>query len=274
VTEFEIYFDQHFGNRWDGLYQALKLPADRKWTNLFSESPEWINSEQGSESDADREKTAGWYKMDRASAAPVHALSLEKGQRVLDLCAGPGGKAMMILNQIGKEGTLVANEFSSARRVRMQEIFRKLVPEEFKKNLHVSGSDGIRVGMMRSGEFDRVLADVPCSSERHLIEQDELGKWTKHRSQFIAKKQYALLCSAGLALRPGGIVVYSTCSISPFENDDVIRRFLKKKSPDGEYEVLLDQESGLETERTEFGQQILPDRTQTGPMYFAVLKKK
>lgn len=75
----------------------------------------------------------------------------------------------------------------------------------------------------------QVLVDVPCSSERHLIhDESELRKWTPRRSATLAKKQYELLLAALRTVRVGGIVVYSTCSISSLENDGVIAKVLYK----------------------------------------------
>jgi 16S rRNA C967 or C1407 C5-methylase (RsmB/RsmF family) len=121
-------------------------------------------------------------------------------------------------------------------------------------------------------EFDRVLADVPCSGERHLFEnQSELSLWTEKRTKNLAVRQYSLLSSAWLACKPGGRIVYSTCSISPMENDEVVQKLIKKRKP----EILTwSAADNLDfVEKTEHGYQILPDRSGFGPMYFAVIRK-
>ena len=120
--------------------------------------------------------------------------------------------------------------------------------------------------------FDKILVDAPCSGERHLIQKTkELEKWSLNRTKRLAKTQYGLLCSALLSLKPGGYILYSTCSISPMENDDVIERLLTKKSTDVEL-ASIDETHDF-VEKTNFGYIVLPDKTQAGPLYFTLLKK-
>jgi 16S rRNA C967 or C1407 C5-methylase (RsmB/RsmF family) len=251
IAPFYDYFQRTYGDRWENLLSSLTAPHARTpWIPFPGNEP---------------------YFIDAASLLVVDALGIGPDQAVLDLCAAPGGKTLSILGRLSGRGSLVANEYSSPRRLRLQSVIEAHAPEEVRGRVRVVGGDGRKVGMTHPEVFDRVLADVPCSSERHLIEQNEQGVWTEHRSKFIAKKQYALLCSAGLAVKPGGIVVYSTCSISPHENDAVLRRFLDRKEG-FILERLENPPPGADA--TEFGLQILPDTTGIGPMYIARLKKK
>ena len=78
--------------------------------------------------------------------------------------------------------------------------------------------------------FDAVLVDAPCSSERHLLhDPQEMATWTPKRTKQNAKRQLDILLQAIFAARPGGRLLYSTCSISPVENDDVVEKLLKKR---------------------------------------------
>lgn len=248
---FSDYFQKIYGERWPALLAALTAPHERTpWIPFPGNEP---------------------YFIDAASLFVVEALAIQADQSVLDLCAAPGGKSLCILGKLAGRGTLVANEYSSPRRLRLQNVIETNVPAATRERLRIIGGDGRKIGMTHPESFDRVLADVPCSSERHLIEQNEDSVWTEHRSKFIAKKQYALLCSAALAVKKGGIVVYSTCSISPYENDEVIRRFLDRK----EGFILERPEHAPEgAEATEFGLRILPDTAGMGPMYVARLRRE
>ena len=98
-----------------------------------------------------------------------------------------------------------------------------------------------------------------------------MAKWTPKRGAKLAIRQYALLAAAWQALKPGGYVLYSTCSINPKENDGVIAKLINRKKE--EVEKL---ESPLEVEnleRTEYGYILLPDRAKAGPIYFSLLQK-
>lgn len=98
-----------------------------------------------------------------------------------------------------------------------------------------------------------------------------IDQWSVQRSKTLAKRQYGLLCAAILAAKAGGRVVYSTCSLSPFENDEVIARLLERKADQVEVQIT----PSAMGEATRFGHQIRPDRHQGwGPMYWCVLKVK
>ena len=169
-------------------------------------------------------------------------------------------------------GSLVANEFSRDRRFRLMKVIEDHVPENIRPLILVTGFDGNQFGLKKPSSFDRVLLDAPCSSERHLLKEDpHMKEWKESRTKQLAMRQYSLICSALLTLKPGGTLVYSTCSISPLENDGVVGRLLKKKGD----EVVLDSPDEIEVgEKTEFGRQIFPDQSEgAGPIYIARLKK-
>jgi 16S rRNA C967 or C1407 C5-methylase (RsmB/RsmF family) len=98
----------------------------------------------------------------------------------------------------------------------------------------------------------------------------ELEEWKPKRSQSLAQRQYALLCAALLAVKPGGTVMYSTCSISHYENDDVIAKLLKKK---GDTFKLMNLNNFKGAEKTEYGLQFLPDNCGFGPMYCCKIQR-
>lgn len=248
--DFDDYFAKVYGERWPGLRAALGQEPRRIERDCF----------QG----------FARYTLDAASVRAALALKPQSGERVLDLCAAPGGKALVLLET--PQLQLIANEFSSARRRRLDQVIRTHVPPAEHDRVRTTGYDGNRFGLKTPGEFDRVLLDAPCSSERHLIEQDRLREWTEARTKQLARRQYSLLCAAILATRPGGTIVYSTCSISPLENDGVVGRVLERKGDQVRLDPDVDDLSDLE--RTKFGFQIFPDRAgNAGPMYIARLQR-
>lgn len=255
-TAFEKYFLSLYGERWPGLKAALLSPESKISRSCFEGHAE--------------------YRMDAASIVAAQVLGVKTGDQVLDLCAAPGGKSLVLLEALGDQGLLTANELSYSRRKRLELVLTDHVPESSRPFVKVTGYDGNRFGLKRAGEFDRVLVDVPCSSERHLLHQDpSMKSWTLSRTQQLARRQYSLLCSAILSLKAGGRLLYSTCSISPAENDEVIERALKRKSDqvqlaDCDESLLL---NGFE--KTEFGYQMFPDRVPgAGPIYFSCLLRK
>lgn len=248
---FDEYFQQIYDTRWPELRAALAREPERTARSCFD----------GYAS----------YTLDSASIRAAQALQPQPGDRLLDLCAAPGGKSLVLLET--PQTQLIANEFSSARRRRLDEVLRTHVPPADRERVRTTGYDGNRFGLKTPGEFDRVLLDAPCSSERHLIEQGKIDEWTEARTKQLARRQYSLLCAAVLATRPGGTIVYSTCSISPLENDGVVKRLLERKGD----EAMLDPDTQdlQDLERTGFGFQIFPDRAANqGPMYIARLRRK
>lgn len=212
-----------------------------------------------------------FYIMDPASVICAKALDVQKDSFVLDMCAAPGGKSLILLEKL-QSGELWSNEISSARRQKLKSIIQQYVPGEYRDKIFIKGKDGLKYGLQHSSTFDRILVDAPCSGEKHLLNSPkELATWSPKRTKKLAKTQYGLLCSAILACKSDGLIVYSTCSISPDENDAVIERALTKKKD----LVCLDLPE-FETnyfEKTKYGYMALPDKHGAGPIYFSRLKK-
>ena len=254
MPAFDSYYRSVYPERWDSLKKALLSPAEKTVRSCFQDYAKYV--------------------LDSASIQAALALQVMPGDQVLDLCAAPGGKALILLEALKGAGKITANELSLPRRMRLKEVLESHVPPAFHSNFQITGFDGNQFGLKRSKEFDRVLLDAPCSSEQHLLADDpEQKDWKISRTKQLAQRQYSLLCSAMLSLKSGGTLVYSTCSISPLENDGVVGRLLERK-PDL---IELDLDAcGLQSfEKTEFGHQIFPDRENgAGPIFIARLKKK
>lgn len=285
---FENYFSKVYGSRWPQIRQNLAQPekqilrlnkfAQSQYTQAqlknhfevchFLENCYW--KPEGFKLEKNEQGLYPFYIMDPASVLVAQALQVKKGGLVLDLCAAPGGKSL-ILTEVEPE-QLIANEISEGRRERLMRVFHEYVPKEQRLCVTVKGLDGNQYGLRMPNTFDYVLADVPCSGERHLIENtSEFKLWTEKRTKNLAVRQYSLLSSAWFSCKTGGRMVYSTCSISPVENDDVVAKLVKKRKP--QVTRLEHLESIEFIEKTEFGYQILPDKCGFGPMYFSVLEK-
>jgi len=241
---FEAHFSSVYGDRWAGLREALSRPREAESLN---------------------EGLLKTYHLDGGSLWPPALLKVHSGEAVLDLCSAPGGKALQLALALGGEGRLVLNELSRSRRQRLERVIEEHLPEKMRGHIEIWGKDGSRLGEWISERFDAILVDAPCSSERHLLDNpSELETWGPKRSKQLAHRQMALLCSALELLRPGGRLVYSTCSISPEENEVLVERFLKKRK---ERVKVMDALEGPGEARC-FGRLLLPDTSRgMGPMY-------
>lgn len=248
---FERFYAPLYGERWPQLRQALEAPGRHMALQI-----------------APDKKT---YHLDRASWVAAKALPLKEGMRVLDLCAAPGGKSLVLAQALGGTGHLTCNELSPARRNRLKTVLQDHLPAPWLENIRVTGYDGSRWCLHEQNAYDALLLDAPCSSERHLLHSREhLNRWSPARTKNLAVRQYSLAVSALDALKPGGHMLYGTCSLSPLENDGIIAKMLKKRK--GLFRVI--ETEGNEGEKTAYGRIILPDREGWGPLYFCLLRKE
>lgn len=164
------------------------------------------------------------YPQGLQSMLPVLALNPAPGERVLDLCAAPGSKTSQIAALMANEGQLIANE-------PVKDRFYKL-----KSVLDITGAkaqmtmvDGRRF-QAKEDLFDKILVDAPCSSEGRfcLDNPKSVGFWSVRKIHEVAHKQKGLLMNASRLLKPGGHLVYSTCTFAPEENEAVIDWILRK----------------------------------------------
>jgi len=167
-----------------------------------------------------------FYAMNASSLLPVLALDPGPGDLVLDACAAPGGKALFIDDLLDKKGLLIANDLSNFRRGRMRQIFKAYD----KEHIEIWGQKAETIFYNQPEYFDKILIDAPCSSEKYIIrEPKELKKWSYTRIQTLSARQKNLLKSLWLALKPGGTMVYSTCAVTPEENEGVVEEFIKEQ---------------------------------------------
>ena len=167
---------------------------------------------------------AGAYYLQEPSAmAPVGLLDVHPGQRVLDLCAAPGGKTTQIAEKLKGEGLLVCNEIHPKRaRILASNIERLGVTNALVLNEHPA-----KLAEKFKGYFHRILVDAPCSGEGMFRKEDAaVNDWSPALVSMCAARQTEILNSASQMLAPGGVLVYSTCTFAPEENEGVISNFL------------------------------------------------
>jgi 16S rRNA (cytosine967-C5)-methyltransferase len=162
----------------------------------------------------------------RAAMLVAHALDPQPGERVLDLCAAPGGKSTHIAALMGNGGEVVAVERNPARAAALRETAQRM----HASSVCVELADAA-VARPEEDRFDRVLVDPPCSGLGTLQARPDL-RWrlTPAKVAELAQVQASILAAGAAALRPGGVLVYSTCTISAAENERQIESFLDRNS--------------------------------------------
>lgn len=247
--KFESFYKEIYQERWEVLKEAL----------LKESEPVLLS-----------EKLVKPYYMDIASIKAASFLPVKEGDTVLDMCAAPGGKSLVIALALKGTGSLTSNDRSSLRRSRLHNVLSSCLTEEYSKNITVTGHDSTKWGLYEQDKYDAVLLDAPCSSERHVLQDESaLSIWGPNRPKTLAITQYAMLSAALDAVKVGGFILYSTCSINPMENSMVIEKLYKKRS-------LRFEEINLQTdaEKLEHGNIFLPDKTGgTGPLFFCLLRR-
>lgn len=170
-------------------------------------------------------RSGGFHIQSLASCAVAPMLDPRPGERILDLCAAPGSKTSHLAALMSGRGELVANELSRPRMHRMRAILERLGVEAT-----VRVGPGEQIGRREPESFDRVLVDAPCSGEGMMRADDPKStrNWTRSVPRRLGSRQKSLLHSAIDAVRPGGVVVYSTCTFAPEENELVLERALRR----------------------------------------------
>ena len=168
---------------------------------------------------------AGVYYLQEASAmAPVALLDPQPGERVCDLCAAPGGKTTQIAGRMQGDGFLLCNEINPKRaRILARNIERMAVANAMVTNEHPGN-----LAKKYAGFFDRVLVDAPCSGEGMFRKEEAaVTDWSEDTVSMCAVRQQEILHSAAELVRPGGRLVYSTCTFAPEENEETVAAFLE-----------------------------------------------
>lgn len=219
-----------------------------------------------------------YFVQEEASQLPVRLLDVRRGQRVLDLCAAPGGKTARIALALEGTGTVVANDRKAGRQAATAATASRLGLT----NVVITTRDGTTfedAPLEEGGGFDRVLVDAPCTAEGNLSGRLRRKPVEAGYRRFITDVQRALLRRAVALCRPGGRVVYSTCTYAPEENEAVVDAVLR----DGDVELAEVVVPGLSTSPAvaSFGDarwqggglRLWPHRSGTGGFFAAALDK-
>jgi NOL1/NOP2/sun family putative RNA methylase len=164
------------------------------------------------------------YYVQDASAMAVAALAAPRpGERVLDLCASPGGKSTHIASLLAGQGVLVSNDIDRGR----ADVLRRNLERSGARNALVLNETPERLAARWPVAFDRVVVDAPCSGEGMFRKNEEARyHWSEAHVLGCALRQREILHSAAQLVRPGGRLVYATCTFAPEEDEGVIARFL------------------------------------------------
>lgn len=222
---------------------------------------------------------AGLYYLQEPSAmTPASRLPVEPGDLVLDVCAAPGGKATELGAKLCRTGMLVANDISNSR------------AKGLLKNLELSGTGNVLVTSEEPGRlvphfpefFDKILIDAPCSGEGMFRKEKKMVKaWEEHGPEFFSRLQRSIVTQAASMLRPGGMLLYSTCTFDPRENEQIIE-YLTDTCPEFEICGMAGYEGFspgrpefTESKSTEFRKtvRIFPHKMQGEGHFIALLRK-
>lgn len=157
--------------------------------------------------------------------AAVSALDIQPGQHVLDLCAAPGGKSTQIAALLFGEGFLASNEYVASRAKILSQNTERLGVQ----NAIVTNETPTRLAERWGAGFDRVLVDAPCSGEGMFRREAQArAEWTPQSPEGCANRQAQILDAAADMVRPGGLLVYSTCTFNEMENEGTVERFVAR----------------------------------------------
>ncbi|MBR3722690.1 MAG: 16S rRNA (cytosine(967)-C(5))-methyltransferase RsmB [Selenomonadaceae bacterium] len=205
---------------------------------------------------------------DESSMLVAHVLSPKEGEFIIDLCAAPGGKTTHIAALMNNNGRILATDVYSHKLVRIEENAKRLGIDIIK----TKEIDGREIGKLHEGAADKVLVDAPCSGLGVLRRRpDARLKKNPEMIKELPKLQLDLLESGARAVKNGGVLVYSTCTIEPKENDEVIEKFLSVHD-----DFYLDDTGSFfpVAKRSEKQVQLLPTRDGTDGFFIARLVRK
>lgn len=252
--DFDAYIKSFEDKNYQGLRaNTLKITPDKLKDLLdFNLSPiPWCNTGFYYEDERPAKSpyyNAGLFYIQEPSAMSTGAmLPIEKGDKVLDMCAAPGGKSTQIAGKLNGTGVLVTNDISATRckallkNIELNGVYNAIVTNETPKNL----------AKKFKGYFNKIIVDAPCSGEGMFRKDKEsIKSWETHKTEFCCTLQREILYYAKDMLDNGGIIAYSTCTFAPEENEQMMNEFLSQNE---DFELIdFDKSSGFENGRKEW----------------------
>ncbi|XP_046603757.1 5-methylcytosine rRNA methyltransferase NSUN4 [Neodiprion virginianus] len=284
-----ILESEHYDYYKKGSDLSIKVEKQRKLN-----FPEYLNiytfeEENDTRFSSPRKGSTGvldYYLLDGGSILPVLALDLRPNDHVLDMCAAPGGKTLITLQTLLPD-LIVANDTTFSRVNRIKNVIDQYLDGmgQWDKKLVISQNDARAIG--EQDKFNKILVDVPCTTDRHSLHENDNNIFKpsriKERLQ-LPEMQTEILLNALKIVRPGGTVVYSTCSLSPIQNDGVVQMALKKSWEETNSIFIVKNMSpslhplkciyNLSRHGLKYGQVLLPSLGNNfGPMYFCKIIK-
>lgn len=217
----------------------------------------------GEVSGRDSEWTAGYvYSQDPSAMYPAVSLDVKPGEKVLDLCAAPGGKSTALASMLGDKGLLVANEISKSRAKDLRENLERWGAT----NVVVTNESPDRLAKKLPEFFDKILVDAPCSGEGMFRKDpDAMQYWSPEYVLTCQARQKEILIEAMKMLKPGGEIVYSTCTYSPEEDEEIVAWLVENYNLKIEPIKLY---SGMSVGRPEWIKSKLPELKDTIRLWF------
>ncbi|XP_067626280.1 5-methylcytosine rRNA methyltransferase NSUN4 [Eurosta solidaginis] len=229
------------------------------------------------------------YLMDGASVLPPLLLDIKQGERVLDACAAPGGKSLLMLQTLHPD-ILICNDIQESRVNRIRKVMEEYI-FDYKENWNnkrvaLNQCDARNIDGFNS--YDKILVDVPCTTDRHSLTENDnnIFKSTRIKERLrIPELQADILANCLHLLKPGGSLVYSTCALSPVQNDGVVHMALQKVFNEHNITATVNDLSYLiklfedifkfeYSKNMKYGQLVLPFLPANyGPMYFSKLTR-
>lgn len=230
-NDFEFFYDALQKEAVKGLRVNRLLCSLKKWEEI---APWSLQPIPGVEDGFYIEKKGAWhhpyhhagvfYLQDPSAMMPVNMLDPQPGERILDLCASPGGKSSQIASQMRNQGILMANEMVPGRIPSLRSTIERMGIQ----NTVITNESPDWFSQHFRSWFDRILVDAPCSGEGMFRKNPQAVRdWSIEHVKSCAKRQAVILSHAAPCLRPGGTLVYSTCTFSPEENEEVVQAFLQ-----------------------------------------------
>ena len=187
------------------LNEKIPLIPNAYYGKISGKDPEWVSGTV--------------YSQEPAAMFPAFFLEVQPGEKILDLCAAPGGKSTAIGSQLKGQGFLLANEISLSR----AKILRENLERWGITNALITSEKPEKLTKYFSQYFDKILVDAPCSGEGMFRKDPKaIEYWSQDYVLFCQQRQKEILSSAVQMLKPGGKLIYSTCTFSPEENEQIV----------------------------------------------------